>query len=1294
MSSVPRAVLFVLVLIVSGLAGALPVASTAGGLAAHPLPAPLSGVPAAPSATTAAPVHPGIHPHPSVLPCNTNPRWPVWFGTGDGFPPTPTVSLQSGCGGTLYAAQDEEHASFLSNVQGSAQRWTESIYLPMDSLQVQSYGGFYLGEVVKGDPKSAWNQSYAEVSFWPQASGFTSTLSVYSLENDTNFQNRQINFGNCSLPLTLAWNSTIWCEGSDFSNLAGDIETTIPGGSWVNVTFNGVPAINTSTKVTPGTPLSVWVNDSTNSGLSWNGTLNNVTTGTFNFTPAYSYANETNLLAWGMGEGNGINFDNCPAAASGTWAGICDSYNSTEWYNTPDVEFGIPQYYHGTTYSSDFQYLGFESSSGACGYVPGSTGNPTVAICIANTPGSGGNGVTPDGYYPYFAYNGSLIDYGAANNWSTWDFGGQSIQFNPAGTTNAKIPMYLDRISDSSRGGFVTNTTAFNVTSRLQVVGHIANASLIYQLPGGSGWTSLTMTRVNGSSTLGYWNGTIPVSGAGTVAYWIFIEDVAGEGISSIVYDVTRGPLPQFNIQFVIAPKFCGTVIFNGSSFTNGQSTSIEPGGYSLNATGCWPYISPIFTASHLLIIHSGQTRVDVRGSGTITVTWSFNPPKLNLKIAVAPATCAGSVWINSINYVNGDTAIVTWNRSYLISYVPCGQYDFEGYSGSSLVNITVSPSNTTVLTTKNGTLTVNFVSASIALPVLFLVEPTTCGGGVLFNGADYLNGSGIAVSAGAYPIGASPCGKFGFLKWSLGGNPVPTISGGNITISSESTIEMIQYWLTIITVQTDPKTCGTVMVDGTSYTNGQSFVVLNNSTHSIDPIPCAGYALLGVGVTGGLTLAGNIVTANGSGDILVSFSNGSFPAFVGFETTPAYCGSIGFNGGVYEDTNSTKVAKGTVASLSATPCAGEGFLRWLGYNGVTIVGNTAYVNDSGSIQAVFTELVNIYIHTDPTNCGSIVLNGVAYPDGSTPAFPIGQVLTLSADPCPGYHLSVYNQVGITLQNNDTELQVNDPGALSALFSPVTYGVTTVIDPANCAVVLLNGLPTINGSTQQFGQGVYPLVIRPCQGDEVAQVILSGGVAIVGNVGDQVVYVNGSGTITILLGAVPPQLTLSVPPTAGAGLGVFFGASIAVLVRPYNYSYNWSFGDGTNATTNVNATEHVYSAAGTYLVKVVVTDPLGRKVSASATIAVGSLSSAQQVNDALPALIAAGLALVVIAAAWVYSGRRGPPSKTASDDPEYSLPGVPAEPDALPGPVEPSTLTGAPTPGTPEASGEPFPKEP
>src|ERR1700674_1576077 len=108
MNSAPRALLLVLVLTASSLVGLLPLSASATPLGT-PHVSPLRVAPGMPGSTV-APVHPAIHIRPSILPCNTNPQWPIWGNVGDGFLITPGIAHQSGCGGTLYAAQDEVHA--------------------------------------------------------------------------------------------------------------------------------------------------------------------------------------------------------------------------------------------------------------------------------------------------------------------------------------------------------------------------------------------------------------------------------------------------------------------------------------------------------------------------------------------------------------------------------------------------------------------------------------------------------------------------------------------------------------------------------------------------------------------------------------------------------------------------------------------------------------------------------------------------------------------------------------------------------------------------------------------------------------------------------------------------------------------------------------------------------------------------------------------------------------------------------------------------------------------------------
>jgi PKD repeat protein len=80
------------------------------------------------------------------------------------------------------------------------------------------------------------------------------------------------------------------------------------------------------------------------------------------------------------------------------------------------------------------------------------------------------------------------------------------------------------------------------------------------------------------------------------------------------------------------------------------------------------------------------------------------------------------------------------------------------------------------------------------------------------------------------------------------------------------------------------------------------------------------------------------------------------------------------------------------------------------------------------------------------------------------------------------------------------------------------------------------------------------------------------------------VEVRTATTITVVLGpAVAVQIA---PATTDVGVAATFTANVSGGTAPY--LYHWSFGDGSTATTS--AASHAYSAAGTFLVNLTVTD--------------------------------------------------------------------------------------------------------
>lgn len=1219
--------------------------------------APRAGGSLAPPALagTAAPLAAGARPAVSPLPCNPMIPWPAWGNSGDGFLPTPSITYQSGCGGLLFAGQDEVHLSLLSDVASSGDRFTVPIRFPVDHLDYERYGGMYISAVVKGDPNSPWNESLVEVSFVP---GNNSTNSAYRFESEIavySMVNRSGATQQCPGGwLPLAWNSSYWCEGSDFGNLVGVVEpTAVHGGDWMNVTFLGVPKT---------VPLEVWANDSTTSSASFSYVFNSTNTGTYNFTPASAYANETgrssSLLAWGMGEGDGINYDLCPA--SSIWA-ACNSYDAYYWAYVPPPEFGIPQYWNGTGYGGYYQYLGFESSSGLCSYIAGASSS-TVALCD-DVDTNGGTG-----YYPYFSYNGSRLDFGGVYNWTTWDLGGASVQFNSAGTVTPIIPMYDDELTDSSLGGYLPGNRAFNVSVRVQTVGNVKNVSLNYEAPGSSTWSKVAMTRDNGTLLYGYYNATVPADPTnGTTEYWVYSLDTAGENATSQLGKVVRGPLPTFSVELSINPRFCGTITINGSVYRSGDTAHLTPGPYAISQDGCYPYIDPVyFPSTNLLVLHDG-TELLVRGNGNLELSYTFNPPTLHLRLNVVPGSCAATATIGGSTYSNGATVYLTWNQSYALSEDTCASYEFAGYSGSTDVNATDDEGAATLLITENGSLSVNFVPQSGSFPILFLVAPGGCGGKIDYAHGLYENDTSIDANASSVPISPDPCRLDGFKWWDVSGGI--SYSNGDVTLTGEGEIEMVQYYLTIITVLTEPTGCGGVYIDGTNFTNGGTDVVANNSTHTISVYSCPGYREEGIGTTGGLSLVGDVLNATGSGDLEVSFASGTVAtAFVGFETNPPYCGSIGFDGQLFYDTNFTQAPIGANFSLSATPCPEYGFLKWEAAGEISIVGDVATINGPGSITADFTGLVPVYLTTSPYNCGAIVLGGRSYYGNATPTFPIGSNLTLGSVSCPGFVFSkwVYsNGAQLGGQGAGAYVVIGSTITLQADFEPQSYLVAFTISPSNCGHLFVNDRVQYSGTVLPMPAGVYPISVTPCAGNAVVGYQILGNLSVVADT----LYVNGSGNLTILIAPTPPELTLDVPGSTAVGLTVTLAAAIAVPIYPYNYTYNWSFGDGASASTTVPTVYHTYSSAGTFTVRLTVVDPLGRTATANGTISVSSAPSTTALSAILPVAAAIGFAVVLVAVAWWYGRGGGPPPESEGGPaPELSEESGPV----FPGPSDPS----------------------
>jgi hypothetical protein len=1111
-------------------------------------------------------------------------------------------------------------------VRGSAERWKESVSLPRGGSpgQPYQYGDVYLGMVVGGDPTSFLRQSFLEVVFTPSSSGPNTTVTwsisaaVWGLHNSTAG-------GNCTASMTLVWNWSLWCIDNMLSSGGRLGPSGLPGGTWYNVTFDGVTGGSTG--------MWVWANDSTNSSGNFAFRLNATTTRGFAYEPFFNAScNDICFLNWSGAYGLGSGWDPCPIAPSGFAA--CDTYNQTVWTGSPPVQFGIPQYWVNASagYSGEYQYFAPMSLSAQC------SSSTIVPVASCNNYNAFGG----TGFYPFYTWNGSLLNFGDQYPWTVNDLGGYYTEYIQTGAIQHDlVPLFLEKVTNDSRGGYLRPNTALNISAKVSDLGLVRSVVLAYTLNSGAPFT-LPMTRLSGTAQRGVYNATVPAGVNGWINYTVTATNNASMTAATNTLTVYRGPLPVFGITVTTHPASCTNATVNGTQVVNGTIVRLNPGTYPISTTSCYSYRFHQWTTSPGLRVTAAgniSTNLTVSRAGTILANWTYVRPNVTVAFQTVPSAC-GTVVIDGTTINAGSVASVPYGLPATVSQpTGCAMESFAGWT--FVGNFTLVGTN--LLPGGNGTLAAHFIAPSSGSTLTFRTLPASCGG-VLYRGVGYTDLTTLTVNSTPYPVAPAPCAHYGFLSFSTSGGA--TISNGNLTVTSAGTVTEQNYHLTEVVIQTVPAFC-TMTFDGTRYGNGTVLVLQNNSTHVVSQNSCPGYYPFSITVTPGLSLFGDVLTVNSSGTVLGNWLSGSGSTqFLEFQTDPGNCGTISFGGGVWYNTNNTNVGQNATGPISANACANYGFVRWVTSPGVTVAHGFAYVNSSGSIEAVFRPIANIAIETTPSACGSVILNGVTYTSNGSAVLTEDFPYPVTPVPCDHFSFVGWSDtIGATVVNGTLYLATD--AILTANFLPTPYNVSVRIDPGKCGSVYLGGVSETNGTNVTLSFGTYPLRAAPCLGNRLVGYNTTGGLTIVGST----VTVGANGTLTALYRPVPPSVVLGIPTSSFAGDVVSLTATVAVLVPPYTYNFSWTFGDGSTAVTPANFTSHTYAHPGTYHVSVVVHDPYARNASANQTIQVVPPSGAS--GFAIPVSTLAILALfafaIVALLAVAYWRRRPPPAATTEE---------------------------------------------
>ncbi len=580
-----------------------------------------------------------------------------------------------------------------------------------------------------------------------------------------------------------------------------------------------------------------------------------------------------------------------------------------------------------------------------------------------------------------------------------------------------------------------------------------------------------------GGYTFSQWSYSGPISVASASSSSTTMN-VSGPAILGAIFIAGTPSTVTFNVT----PSACGSIIFDGGSYTNGQTVNVATGGtYPINANPCNRYNFVSWSSTAGIAISSttsASTTVTVNANGQLNVTYAYVTPHYTVTFYTGPTTC-GSIAINGTSsFTNGQSATFVPGVNYKVSANPCGNsFTYWNVGGGvSLVSSPgTNPNNITV--SAPGYLVATFASTTL-YTLIFHTGPVGCGS-IVFNGAVYTDGQSVRLSPGTYTVSASPCANFAGANWEYIPGTGISVSGNTATLSSFANLTALYYSNTNYQVRTalNPTTCGQLSVTNQSMGDGSS-ITLSPGVYHIADLTCANYKFGGWNASEGVRVQNpsanpTNITVTGNG-LLSAMDVGPSTYPVTLATSPVGCGGIDLGLRNYTNGQTVNLAAGTY-DIGPAPCQNFSFGGWAGQGSVSttgggLLGTILTVSGAGTLTAVYNSqskaLLNLY--TAPTSCGSITLSGTTYMNGALVQENLG-LQPVSAKTCAGFIFTGWNTTGNVAIVNGTspspELNVLGGGSVYANFiSSGTAVISLQTAPISCGEIQFNGASYANGA--------------------------------------------------------------------------------------------------------------------------------------------------------------------------------------------------------------------------------------
>jgi hypothetical protein len=264
---------------------------------------------------------------------------------------------------------------------------------------------------------------------------------------------------------------------------------------------------------------------------------------------------------------------------------------------------------------------------------------------------------------------------------------------------------------------------------------------------------------------------------------------------------ITQGPIwdfttitPQRTITFYTDPAAGGTLTFDGTIYSNGQSTAKTDDTYSVSANPASNYEFDHWSTSRGVSVsnpNAQSTTATVSGDGTIKAWFNYIPPERTITFYTDPDPTA-TITFDGSTYRNGQSTTKT-DATYSVSANPVSNYAFDHWSTTGGVSVANPNSQSTTATVSgDGTIKAWFNYIPPERTITFYTDPTA-GGTLTFDGSIYSNGQSTAKTDDTYSVSANPASNYEFDHWSTSSGVSvsnPNAQSTTATVSGDGSIK------------------------------------------------------------------------------------------------------------------------------------------------------------------------------------------------------------------------------------------------------------------------------------------------------------------------------------------------------------------------------------------------------------------------------------------------------------------------------------------------------------------------